>query len=83
MEKASVVLHGNEWPLADIREDIEWCKTQRWVLTQYDQPHDHAHCSVCWWSICVSNDPQVGVAYASPNGRWLCQECHAALVHVA
>jgi len=83
MEEQVVVIHGEPWKLADIREDVAWCKEQVWSLTTYGKPVDHDHCSICWWSLAVSEDPDVGEGYFTEGNRWLCRECHGLFVATA
>ena len=71
----TVEIHGDSWKLADIEADIDWCKKQIWELKSYQVPNDHAHCSICWWSIVIPANPEIGIAYCSSETKWICQEC--------
>jgi len=71
-----VNIHGKTWKLADIKDEIAWCAEQSWELVTYSNPNDHEHCAVCYWTIGVSTDPLIGIAYRTKGNHWLCQECH-------
>ena len=80
--KDSVVIHGDTWQLADIAEDVAWRKEQPWQPSPYTKTGDHHHCSVCWWTLEVSDDPAVGQGYVTGANHqiWLCSECHDKFV---
>jgi hypothetical protein len=78
-----VIIHGSEWELEDIQEDVDWCSKQPWTLKRYTKEKDHAHCSVCWWTIAVSENPDIGEAFWTEHGnRWLCKECHQRFMNL-
>ncbi|HCS29042.1 MAG TPA: hypothetical protein DIW43_16415 [Spongiibacteraceae bacterium] len=31
----TIVIHGDEWKLEDIREEIAWCKEQSWIKRKF------------------------------------------------
>jgi len=75
-----IKIHGDDWKLSDVQEDIDWCVSQQWTLQKYAKTGDHAHCSVCWWTIGVSEDPDMGEAYWTQSNHWLCKECHSKFI---
>jgi hypothetical protein len=75
-----VLIHGDEWKVADIAEDVEWCRTLQWAPSRYTNATDHSHCSICSWTLAVSDDPDIGEGLLSGRQRWLCKECHAKFV---
>ena len=74
--KEIVIIHGDKWRLEDIREDVKWCAKQPWTMKKYAKEKDHAHCSICWWTIAISDNPEIGEAYWAKGEHWLCKECH-------
>jgi len=78
----TVEIHGSIWKLGDFEEAVAWCKEQEWTLQPYSIPNDHEHCTVCWWSITISENTEVGVAYCSGN-RWVCQECFSKFISLS
>ncbi len=108
-ESETVIIHGDEWQLAHIEEEIAFCKQLQWQKkkwccsdalvyldsngnqsssTQYmGRPYNsqntilvkggwkHDHCSICWWTLHESDDPDSGIGYVSGN-EWLCCECY-------
>jgi hypothetical protein len=75
-----VLIRGEEWKVADIADDVAWCRTLEWVPSRYTTVGEHSHCSICWWTLAVSNDPNVSEGFLSGQLRWLCSECHAQFV---
>jgi hypothetical protein len=45
-----------------------------------DNGWTHDHCSICWWSLHESDDPEVGVGYRTQSGHWLCSECYGRFI---
>jgi hypothetical protein len=80
----SVVIHGNTWKLADISEDIAWCKGLSWQSSRYIKIGDHNHCSICWWTMMVSDDPSVGQGHVADINHfiWLCSECYDKFIAI-
>jgi hypothetical protein len=78
----TVEIHGDTWRYADIQEDVEWCRTREWKPAKYRTSGEHSHCQVCWWSLRVSDDPDVAEGYVSSGkvSLWLCSECFAQFV---
>jgi hypothetical protein len=75
-----VLIRGEEWKVADIADDVAWCRTLEWVPSRYTTVGEHSHCSICWWTLAVSNDRNVSEGFLSGQLRWLCGECHAQFV---
>jgi hypothetical protein len=83
MEEHTVEIHGDIWKIADIQDDIAWCKEQTWTPSTYSKDGDHDHCSICWWALTVSDDPNVGRGYITGKKRWLCSECYDKFIKKA
>lgn len=75
-----VLIHGEAWKVDDIAKEVAWCRSVEWVLSSYANGDDHGHCSICWWTLAVSDDPEVGEGFVSGRHRWLCKECHEKFV---
>lgn len=75
-----VFIRGKEWKVDDIADDVAWCRSQEWALSRYTKVGDHGHCSICWWTLSVSDDPGVGEGYLSGRQRWLCKECYVQFI---
>jgi hypothetical protein len=80
MKEETVTIHGAGWQLAQIAEEVTWCQEQSWTLARYTKPDDHAHCAICWWTIGVSDDDDVGLAYTTGRIQWLCRECFGKFI---
>lgn len=80
--ESSVIIHGDTWKLADIADEVAWCKEQLWAPSAYAKIGDHGHCSICWWTLAISDDPSVGQGYVtgSKNRIWLCSECYGKFI---
>ena len=88
----TVMIHGDSWKWSDIRDEVEWCRTQTWERTPWMgrelRPADngispHDHCQICWWTRADSTDPAVGVGYHAERDVWLCTECYEKFIAVA
>jgi hypothetical protein len=75
-----VLIRGEEWKVADIADDVTWCRTLSWTPARYSKEGDHSHCSICSWTLAVSHDPNVGEGFLSGRHRWLCAECYEQFV---
>lgn len=78
-----VKIHGDEWKLSDIQENVDWCKEQQWRLMKYDNPNDHEHCLICYWTIFKSENCEDGFGYYYGGSTWLCTECYAKFISKA
>ena len=83
MEELTVEIRGENWKLADIREDIDWCKSRTWRLEVYDEVGEHTHCLIFSWTLMPSADLEVGRGYRSGPNSWLCSECHGKFIATA
>jgi len=70
-----IEIHGNQWKLKDIIDNVEWSKKQKWQFKKYEEIDDHDHCLICYWTIFHSDDPEEGEAYFYGGSTWLCKEC--------
>jgi transposase-like protein len=75
-----VDIHGDQWKLEDIRENIEWSRRQVWELREFDKPEGHAHCLICYWTIHKSANSEEGSGYFYGGSTWLCTECYSKFV---
>jgi len=75
-----IEIHGDKWKLKDIQEELDWCKNQKWELKTYTKKDDHEHCRICFWTIGISDDPEIGQAYWNQGNHWLCQECYKKFI---
>ena len=78
-----VLIHGDAWKVADIADDVAWCRTVHWLPSRYTKTGDHSHCSICWWTLAESEDANVGEGFVSQEQKWVCKECHEKFIAVA
>jgi len=78
--KEYIEIHGDQWKLADIQENVEWSKKQVWGGKKYENPNDHEHCLICCWTIFKSETYEDGYGYNCGDSNWLCTECYGKLV---
>ena len=71
-----IEIHGQQWKLSDIQEDIEWSKKQKWEHKKYEKTNDHDHCIICCWTIFDSENEIDGFGYFLRGSTWLCTECY-------
>ena len=75
-----VEIHGDQWKLSDIQENIEWGKQQSWEYKKYDNPSDHEHCLICYWTIFEAEGRSEGYGYFFEGSIWLCTECYGKFI---
>ncbi len=73
-------IHGDEWDLQHLQEDIDWARAQKWQLRKYFKQDDHTHCVICFWTIFNTDDNESGMAYLCKPNIWLCKECFAKFI---
>ena len=79
----SIEIHGQQWKVDDIRENVEWSRQQVWQFKKYEKKNEHDHCLICYWTIFATDDPNSGEAYFYGGSTWLCKECHEKFVEKA
>jgi len=78
--QTTILIHGQVWERQDLIEEIKWCAAQNWELRMFVTADEHAHCRICWWSIGVSEDPEVGMGPCIGGTTWICKECYRHFV---
>ena len=76
-----VEIHGENWKVSDIKDNVEWAKEQEWTFKKYEDLNNHEHCLVCFWTIFVSDNENESCGYFYGGSTWLCQECYTKFVH--
>ena len=77
---STVEIHGEQWKLEDIQENIEWAKSQHWSHKKYENTEGHEHCLICYWTIFSSENPDDSSAYHFGGSTWLCNECYTKFI---
>lgn len=49
----TITLHGNEWKLADIQEDLDWCRQQSWKCQRWQASAALVHKKGGSASLCI------------------------------
>jgi hypothetical protein len=80
-ELDTVSIHGDEWKLADLADNVGFFRNQslnrtKWSPSLVNADPTHDHCYICYWTIFETEDPECGYAFAS-GAHWICLECHA------
>lgn len=75
-----VEIHGEQWDIADIQDNVEWARQQDWFLKKYDNLNDHEHCLICYWAILASDNAEDSTGYFYGGSTWLCDECYTKFV---
>jgi Zn-finger protein len=50
---------------------------------KYDNPNNHEHCLICYWTIFKSENGEDGFGYYYDGSTWLCTECYAKFISKA
>jgi hypothetical protein len=83
-----VIIHGDPWNLADIKDNIAWAKTINWTRSKWkpnaklvESGWKHDHCGICWWTLGASEKEAEGTGYTDQSSyNWLCLECYDLFV---
>ena len=75
-----IKIHGEEWKVADIQDNVDWTRQHEWHFKEYDNPEDHAHCLICYWTIFASRNREESTGYFYGGSTWLCNECYSKFV---
>ena len=75
----TITIHGQEWELKDIEENILWCQKQTWEKIEYSNQKDHEHCFICYWTIQCSCGTKTKAYQNKKN--YLCDECFSKFIN--
>ncbi len=75
-----VEIHGDNWKLEHVRENVEWARQQVWVLERFLDEGEHEHCLICCWTIFCTEDAESGEAYSAGFSQPICKGCYKLFI---